>query len=96
VSARLKLDETEAQNLERWYSNFERVGTIGEKCRELGITPHTLYDTVRRVRGELTRTTREKLSTEQIDALTTEILAGTSNVEPAQTLEEQLDTTEPT
>lgn len=57
------LSEQQAIDLEAWYGQYERIGSVRAKCEELGITPHTLYDAVRRIRGQETRVTRDKLST---------------------------------
>ena len=44
-----------------WYSDYERVGSIRSKAQELGVSPHTLYDSIRRVRGGCTREMRDAL-----------------------------------
>lgn len=67
------LSEQQAIELEAWYGQYERIGSVRAKCEELGITPHTLYDAVRRIRGQETRVTREKLSTFH-DELSTTIM----------------------
>lgn len=55
------LTEQTAITLERWYTEFECLGTVAAKCKELGISRVTFYDTIRRVRGEDTKPMREKL-----------------------------------
>lgn len=60
------LPDDEAVKLERWYSEYECIKaslvSVTAKCRELGITKVTFYDTVRRVRGQDTKHVRRKLS----------------------------------
>ena len=70
------LDEQAAIELERWYQDYERVGSVRSKCQELGITAHTLYDTVRRIRGQDTRVIREKLATFHMEQRLTVISVG--------------------
>lgn len=85
------LNEAEAIEAEAWYSQFERIGTFSAKARQFGVTRDTLRDAIRRVRGQLTRNTRQKLSAFEIDRLAEEILAGTNDtchVERSQTGEE--------
>lgn len=73
------LNEQQAIDAEAWYQEYERVGTLAAKCKELGITPHTFMDTIKRVRKQDTRLTREKLSAADIDALANEVLAATNS-----------------
>ncbi len=63
--------------LERWYSDYQRIGTVDEKCRELGISEDTLRDAIKRVRGEDTKPLRRKLSQADIDRLIDGISRGT-------------------
>ena len=56
------LTEQSAIDLEQWFTDYERVGTVDAKARELGISKDTLYDTVRRVRGLDTRVVRKKVA----------------------------------
>ena len=81
------LDEQKAIDLERWYSEVERLGTVRKKCEELGITPHTLYDAIRRVRGQDHRLTRQKV------AAFRQTLTVISVGQPAQIVEEEADKT---
>ena len=92
------LTEQQAIDAESWYTDYERVGTIGQKCRQLGISPHTLYDAIRRVRGGDTRVVRAKMTAHDLDVLAATLMQDQSptnvNVpsESTQTVEEQLDT----
>lgn len=84
------ISEQQAIELELWYREFERVGTFSAKAKEVGVTRITLRDTIRRVRGEDTRTIRRKLSALEIEQLVSNL--STFQVEPEQDGEEQLDT----
>lgn len=55
------LSQEDEIKLVEWYESYEQVGTIRAKAREIGISAHTLYDSIRRVRGGDTRNTRMKL-----------------------------------
>lgn len=78
MSRRRALDEQKAIDLERWYSDYERVGTIDDKCRELGISEDTLRDTIKRVRGQDPRPLRRKLTSAEISQLIDDISRGTT------------------
>ncbi len=56
------LTHEQAVEAERWFAEYEAIGTVIAKCRELGIDKVTFYDTIARVRGKDTRTIRAKLS----------------------------------
>jgi hypothetical protein len=92
VSAERRLSDDEAILAEAWYRDYERIGTFSAKARELKVDRNTLRDAIRRVRGELTKNTRDKLSAIDIDLLATELLGGTFHMEPHQTGEEQITT----
>lgn len=83
------LDEQEAIAAEQWFQDYERVGTFRAKCRELRVTPHTLRDAIRRVRGQLTKNTREKISGHEIVMMATEIHQRLFHEEPTKSGEEQ-------
>jgi hypothetical protein len=72
-------DEQEAA-LEAWYSDYQRIGTVDEKCRELGISEDTLRDAIKRVRGQITKPLKRKLSQADINQLIDDISRGTSEV----------------
>lgn len=72
-----KLTDAQEIELEAWYSSYERAGTIDAKCRELQISEDTLRDAVRRVRGEITKPLRRKLSEAEINTLLDDISRGT-------------------
>lgn len=63
------LTDQTAITLERWYTEFECLGTVAAKCKELGISRVTFYDTIRRVRGQDTKATRKKLRDAPLDQL---------------------------
>lgn len=77
MTRRRVLTTDQERALEAWYSDFERIGTVDEKCRELGISEDTFRDAVRRVRGETVRNTRRKLSEAEINQLIDDISRGT-------------------
>lgn len=56
-------DDT-ARKLERWYAEYEclmaSLPSVTAKCKELGISKPTFYDTVRRIRGERTTYTPKR------------------------------------
>lgn len=56
------LDDATARELERWYQDYERVGTFAAKAQQLGVTKDTLRDAIRRVRGQDTRPLAKKLA----------------------------------
>lgn len=87
------LTEQAAIDLEAWYCDFERVGTIDAKARELGISRQTLYDAVRRRRGLDTTPMRRKLTQFELGQLVGEVLAR-CHVEPRQTVKQQSDDSE--
>jgi hypothetical protein len=62
MSRKRALTEQQAIDAEAWFSEYERIGTVDAKCRELGVSEDTLRDAVRRVRGELTKPIRRKIS----------------------------------
>lgn len=66
-----RLTNEQAQLAAIWYEDYERVGTFEEKARELHVDAQTLRDAIRRVRGEDTKGTRQKLSQAEIDELAT-------------------------
>lgn len=78
MSRRRALTPDQERELERWYSDFQRLGTVDDKCREYGISEDTLRDAVRRVRGEDVRNTRRKLTQAEINQLVDDISRGTS------------------
>jgi hypothetical protein len=88
MSAERRLSDDEAILAELWFRDYERVGTFSAKARELRVDRNTLRDAIRRVRGQLTKNVRQKLTAIEIDQLATELLAGTHHVEPHQTGEE--------
>jgi cytochrome c553 len=77
VSRKRVLTDAQCQDLEAWYSNFQRIGTVDEKCREVGISEDTFRDAIRRVRGETPRPLRRKLSEAEINQLADDISRGT-------------------
>lgn len=83
------LDDDTATQLERWYAEVEALGTVAAKCRELGISRATFYDTIARVRGHETKPMREKLSNWQMQELVDPISSNVVPLEPLQTVEEQ-------
>lgn len=84
------LSEQAEIDAEAWYRDYERVGTIDEKARALGVTRQTLYDAIRRVRGLDTTPVRRKLSALELGQLVGEALAR-CHVEPRQTVEQHSD-----
>jgi hypothetical protein len=77
MSRKRALTEQQAIDAEAWFSEYERIGTVDAKCRELGVSEDTLRDAVRRVRGEITKPMRRKLSDADIDRLLDDISRGT-------------------
>lgn len=69
MSRRRVLTDDQCRDLEAWYSNYQRIGTIDEKCREAGISEDTFRDAIRRVRGEVPRPLKRKLSEAEINQL---------------------------
>lgn len=45
-----------------WYDDFERVGSLANKARELNIDVRTLHNTVARVKGKETSYGRQKIA----------------------------------
>lgn len=83
------LGEQQAIAAEQWYRDYERVGTFQAKASELGVTPDTLRDAIRRVRGQLTKNSREKLSAHDMESLLAELSTNAFPVERRQSEEEQ-------
>jgi len=77
MSRKRVLSESQEIELERWYSDYQRIGTVDEKCKELGISEDTLRDAVRRVRGLDTKPLKRKLSEAEINQLIDDISRGT-------------------
>jgi hypothetical protein len=90
------LDDEEATAVEQWYRDYERVGSVNDKARELGVSRQALYDAIRRVRGLDTTATRRKLTAFGLGSLVGQVV--TIHVEhrqePRQTVGEQLDDSE--
>jgi len=80
VTRRRSLTDEQCQQIERWYSDYERVGTVDDKCREFGISEDTLRDAIRRARGEDVRNLKRKLSEADINQLIDDISRGTPEV----------------
>ena len=83
MSRRRSLTDEQEVALERWYSDYQRIGTVDEKCRELCISEDTLRDAVKRVRGQDTKQLRRKLTAAELIRLTDDISRGTSEPETA-------------
>jgi hypothetical protein len=77
MTRRRALTDEQERDIERWYSDYERAGTIDEKCREYGISEDTLRDAVKRVRGEITKPARRKLTDAELNTLLDDISRGT-------------------
>ncbi len=56
------LSPEQEREAERWFTEYERIGTFAAKALELGVTKDTLRDSIRRVRGQDTRTLAKKLA----------------------------------
>lgn len=80
MSRRRRLTDEQEAALEAWYSDYERIGTVDDKCRELGISEDAFRDAVRRVRGLETKPTRRKLSEAELRQLIDGISRGTNEV----------------
>jgi hypothetical protein len=62
VSRRPAIEDPEVkQALLAWFDDYQRVGTLKDKARELQVDEETLRDTIKRLRGEMTRPTRRKI-----------------------------------
>jgi hypothetical protein len=83
MTRRRALTPDQEAALEAWYSDYQRIGTVDEKCRELGISEDTLRDAVKRVRGQEARPLRRKLSQADINQLIDDISRGTNEPEIA-------------
>lgn len=79
MTRRRALTDEQCAELARWYEDYQRIGTVDEKCRELGISEDTLRDAVRRARGEEPRPLRRKLSQADINQLIDDISRGTKS-----------------
>jgi hypothetical protein len=80
MTRRRALTDEQETALEAWYSDYQRIGTVDEKCRELGISEDTLRDAIKRVRGQITKPLKRKLSQADINQLIDDISRGTSEV----------------
>jgi hypothetical protein len=78
MSRRRALTDEQAVEAERWFSDYERVGTIASKAQELGVDDETLLDAIKRVRGEISRPMRRKLDIDaEVDRILSDIPRGT-------------------
>ena len=80
MSRRRVLTPEQETALEAWYSNYERIGTVDAKCRELGISEDAFRDAIKRVRGQETRAVKRKLSDAELNQLADAISRGTLGV----------------
>lgn len=77
MSRRPALTEQQAIDAEAWFSDYERVGTLERKARELGVDTETLRDAIKRKRGIAPRPLRRKLSDAELNQLLDDIPRGT-------------------
>jgi hypothetical protein len=80
MSRKRRIDDPEQeQALLAWFEDYQRVGTLKDKARELQVDEETLRDTIKRLRGELPRPTRRKLTTAELNQLLDDIPRGTED-----------------
>lgn len=78
MTRRRALTDEQAIEAERWFSDYERVGTLKDKARELGVDDETLLDAIRRIRGEIPRPLKRKLDIDaEADRILSDIPRGT-------------------
>lgn len=69
MSRRRALDDEQIAALNAWYCDYERVGSLAEKARELNVDEQTIRDAIARVRGLSPRPVKRKLTTAEINQL---------------------------
>jgi hypothetical protein len=77
MSRKRALTEQQAIEAEAWFSDYERVGSLESKARQLGCDQETLRDAIKRVRGIAPRPLRRKLSEAELNQLLDDIPRGT-------------------
>ena len=77
MTRRRALTEQQAIEVELWFRDYERVGSLNAKARELNVSKDTLRDAIARVRGGETRPLRRKLSESELNQLVDDISRGT-------------------
>lgn len=45
-----------------WFKDYERIGSLADKCRQLGIVPRTAHNVIARLNGTDTTYTRQKIA----------------------------------
>lgn len=78
MTRRRVLTDEQALAAEAWFADYERVGTLKDKARELGVDDETLLDAIRRVRKQDPRPLKRKLDVDgEVDRILSDIPRGT-------------------
>jgi hypothetical protein len=76
MSRRRVLLPDQERALELWYRDYERIGTVDEKCREYGISEDAFRDAIKRQRSLDVRSMQRKLAEAIVQAEISQLIDG--------------------